>query len=331
MPKSRETAGVVPLALDVAVCTRNRLPMLRQTVDAILVAARSRASLRLLVVDNGSGDGTAEYLAELAAGDDRVVALSEPRPGLYYARVAAIRAARGDLLVFLDDDVVPEPDFLDHVAEAFADPTVGVVGGAIHGIPQGPLPSWFLPKMWDSIPVLPVRGRQEECSYPGFPPGAALGCRRVPCLELYLTPERASCGLGLGGPAGVGGEDTDLCEIYARAGYRVVRVAAARVGHHVLAAKLTPAWITDKFFADGRLRVMLARLRGKPGLCRETAIMLAAFPLVAAAVLVAPLMGEGRRLLVRAYLAKSRGAWRELLRGERGVRFSYPSRSAGKG
>ena len=259
----------------------------------------------------------------------RLMMITEPQPGLYHARVAAIRLARADILIFIDDDVVPAPDFLEAVLAAFTDPAVGVVGAAILGLHDGPLPDWFSPRLRNELPDLPVRDTMEICAYPAYPPGACLALRRHPCLDYFLSPERRQVELGVGGGAisgqsPVGGEDTDLCHIYEHAGFRVIRPAAVRVYHRVHADRLTPGWMIAKFERDGRLRVRLARLRSKPALGRETAVILAALPILAALVGIASLFGAQRAVLIRAYFAKSLGAWREVLWGRRGIRFPYP-------
>ena len=325
--------------IDIAICTRNRLLSLKETLAALQEAVRGYSSLRILVVDNGSVDGTGAYLAGLAATDPRIIPLSEPQPGLYHARAAVIRMSRGDILIFVDDDVVPAPDFLEKLLTAFSDPSVGVAGPSIEGLFEGPLPPWFPPRLLGNIPVLPIQGPIQECGYPSYPPGACLAIRQAPCLMHYLSPTRRRVELGpggggLSGQSTVDGDDTDLCEIYARAGFRIIRVPDAKVGHRVHTSRLTPSWIIGKFDRDGRLRVRLARLRGKPGLCRETLLMLAALPVLAPLAFLAewlemrgmgmrePDMGRG--ILIRAYFAKSLGAWREILLGERDLRFSYP-------
>ena len=49
------------------------------------------------------------------------------------ARNIALSMARGDIVAFLDDDAVPEPDWLDQIAAAYADPEITAAGGFIRG------------------------------------------------------------------------------------------------------------------------------------------------------------------------------------------------------
>jgi glycosyltransferase involved in cell wall biosynthesis len=95
------------MKLAIIVCTRNRayaiLECLQSILDAIAHAAPIEAEL--VVVDNGSTDGTATVLEEWASTCRYPVRLlTEPRIGLSRARNCALRATTADLLVFTDDD-----------------------------------------------------------------------------------------------------------------------------------------------------------------------------------------------------------------------------------
>src|SRR5262249_52755157 len=80
--------------------------------------AAGSAGVDVLVVDNApSGDGT----RDLVAGRSSVRYVREPRPGLNFARNRAVREATGELLIFVDDDVVPDRGWLAGLAAAAAE------------------------------------------------------------------------------------------------------------------------------------------------------------------------------------------------------------------
>jgi glycosyltransferase involved in cell wall biosynthesis len=82
-----------------AIPVRDGEAYLAEAIESVL--AQSRPCDQLIVVDNGSSDRS----AEIAAGFGPAVEIvSEPRPGIGAARNAALRAARGDYLAFLDAD-----------------------------------------------------------------------------------------------------------------------------------------------------------------------------------------------------------------------------------
>lgn len=88
-----------------AIPVRNGEAYLAEAIESVLM--QTRPCDQLIVVDNGSADRSAEIAAGFGAP---VEVVSEPRPGIGAARNAALRAARGDYLAFLDADDLWEPD-----------------------------------------------------------------------------------------------------------------------------------------------------------------------------------------------------------------------------
>lgn len=87
-----------------AIPVRNGEAYLAEAIESVL--AQSLPCDQLVVVDNGSRDRS----AAIAAGFGSAVEIvSEPRPGIGAARNAALRAARGEYLAFLDADDLWEP------------------------------------------------------------------------------------------------------------------------------------------------------------------------------------------------------------------------------
>jgi hypothetical protein len=121
-----------PIEVSLIVCTRNRAPQLRRMLAR---ASELRADRwELIIVDNGSTDGTAAVLEEFR---DRIpvplTVTREGRPGLGRARNAGLRVARGELVAFTDDDCYPSEDYLQRIRECFAagSPDLAYVGGRI--------------------------------------------------------------------------------------------------------------------------------------------------------------------------------------------------------
>jgi glycosyltransferase involved in cell wall biosynthesis len=82
--------------------TKNRLPLLRRAVDSVL--RQDYANIELLIVDDGSTDGTCEYLLRRSKEDDRISLYSNPGIGACSARNFAIANSRGKFVTGIDDD-----------------------------------------------------------------------------------------------------------------------------------------------------------------------------------------------------------------------------------
>jgi glycosyltransferase involved in cell wall biosynthesis len=91
--------------LSVLIATFNRAPLLKRCLDAL----ECEGPDELVVVDDGSEDGTQELLA--AHPGVRVV--RQENSGRSAARNAGLRVVSGDLVLFLDDDVLPTPGLVD--------------------------------------------------------------------------------------------------------------------------------------------------------------------------------------------------------------------------
>jgi GT2 family glycosyltransferase len=116
------------------------LKTLTRCVEALL-AVETRHAWELVVVDNGSSDGTAEYLASAAStnGNPVVTIVTELRQGKGCAQNAGWRRARGEIIAGTDDDCYVAPDFVDAVISAFA-VGVGFVGGRVLLFDQADFP-----------------------------------------------------------------------------------------------------------------------------------------------------------------------------------------------
>jgi glycosyltransferase involved in cell wall biosynthesis len=88
----------------------NRSGQVRTAIES--VGAQTFGGWELVVVDDGSTDDTPNVLEGLSRFDPRVRVLRQPRSGVSAARNAAVAAARGRFLAFLDSDNTWEPDFL---------------------------------------------------------------------------------------------------------------------------------------------------------------------------------------------------------------------------
>jgi glycosyltransferase involved in cell wall biosynthesis len=315
-------------AFSVAVCTVNRLALVRETIAATLLQLDAFPHGRLVLVDNGSTDGTLEYLRDLAAGDRRVILVQEPRAGLYYARVAAIAASVGDFIVFLDDDAVPDDGWLFGILRPLVrEPEIGVSGCVARPRWLAPRPDWFPERFLDEFAAIRAIGRRRYCSFPSYPPGLGLAVRRHPCLSLFAHPRRMAVALGHRSTDDskpiYSGEDTDICELYVRNGFKVVVDDAPGVAHAVHAGRLTRDWFLRRFRSEGHGRVFLCRLFGRPVLSASTWKMFATWPILALLRCISGFLPAQRRILVLAYYEKSTGAWIEVLRGEHPEPFPF--------
>ena len=99
------------VAASVVIPVFNSAHCLRPCLDSVL--AQTRGDFEVICVDNGSTDQSPAILAEYAARDGRVRALSVPEPGVSRARNAGIAQAHGRYLLFVDSDDTVDPRLVE--------------------------------------------------------------------------------------------------------------------------------------------------------------------------------------------------------------------------
>ncbi len=226
----------------------------------------------LLIVDNNSTDDTLQLARGLEkANPERVRVMVEKEVGLSATRNAGIRAARGRILAFLDDDAFPAKDWVSGIAEALAHPRVLCAGGPVEPLFQGELPDWmddrFLPYLtvWDKGPeILPL-------TYNEYPRGANIAYR----AEAFERFGPFSPHLGRKGRSLTSCEEIEHCLRIERGGGQIVYTPAARIRHWVDASRITPEWMVNRFAAQGRSEAIIHyQHAGHPGLRKGTAGLL---------------------------------------------------------
>jgi glycosyltransferase involved in cell wall biosynthesis len=175
----------------IIVPTCNRADSLARTLQS-LCAQRVQADYQILVVDNGPTDETRRVALEgIAAHPQQMIHyIQEPIPGLLSGRHRGALEAKSDLLIFVDDDIEPEPGWLAAFLDSFRDPTVQLVGGPSLPSYEGQPPDW-LEKFWIETPSrgkictwlsLIDLGDREMVVDPTFVLGLNLGIRRSALL-----------------------------------------------------------------------------------------------------------------------------------------------------
>lgn len=133
-----EDAAIVPGCSDsvvpyvsIVISTRNRAAQLSRCLHYVSLI-RSTTPWELIVVNNGSMDGTADVLSEFSQkAPFSVRVVDEPVVGGARSRNSAAKVARGEILIFIDDDCYVRPEIVEHYRKIFSDPMMGFAGGRI--------------------------------------------------------------------------------------------------------------------------------------------------------------------------------------------------------
>ena len=116
-------------SVSVLIAAYNEQPVIARTIAAVL--ASTLQPLEIIVVDDGSEDGTAEEVERAYGEDSRVRLERQANSGKATALNNAIALSRGDVLVCLDADTLFTPDTLGNLVRHFGDDRVGAVAGNV--------------------------------------------------------------------------------------------------------------------------------------------------------------------------------------------------------
>ncbi len=295
------TSPAGPLQLTVAIPTYNRADFLRQTLAGIARQDFPKGAFEVLVIDNNSTDHTRAVVAEFAGATPAPRYLLETKQGLDYARNRAITEARGDLIVFADDDILMSPDWLSQLAAPLLTDSahrVGAVGGEVIPVFPDGLPPWVAE--WHAPLAFRADAGPLVAKY--SPMGANLALPKWVFEKLgpfHTALDRAAGNYFSGG-------DSEMIRRVRAAGLEVWFAPAAAVQHQMPASRTTFRYATRHAFDSARSRVI--DRAGQPGaaayfLGRFHGNLLKALGFVLLALLnfIIARPGEAKKALVRTW------------------------------
>jgi glucosyl-dolichyl phosphate glucuronosyltransferase len=137
--------------ISIIVPTVNRASLLARSLNSIAQTVAANSDVEVLIVDNGSTDETASVCGEIAQSHPRICwrYFRDDMPGLLSGRHRGAKEARGEILAYLDDDVLLAPTWLQGLKEAFDDPKVVLVGGPSLAQYDVKPPPWLDALWWE--------------------------------------------------------------------------------------------------------------------------------------------------------------------------------------
>ncbi len=282
------------LRWSVILVSRDGCDTLPRALAALERALVGEPRAEAIVVDNASVDETPRLLAEFAARTGGVL-LSEPRPGKSFALNRAMTAASGEWLAFVDDDVMPDPEWLASIdAAAKRHPSAALLAGAIAPAWDAPPPPW--------LHALAVQGRACGCTLPALndarcAPYLVKGGNFAVRASQLRGGQFAQGRENFGAEArATGGEDTALAAALDATGATILHVPAARARHIVTATDMKPLAVFRRQLRIGRSDAA----RGAPAL-GQALLAATKIPVFGAGVVLGRAIGRrgpyGRSLL----------------------------------
>lgn len=198
-------------------------------------------SYEVIIVDNASTDNTAEFAMSYWETLNTNVPLHivhEETPGLVYARICGVKAAKTELLIFCDDDNWLREDYVQNAVDLMkANPMIGALGGQSVLAPGIEAPDW-----WEEHQGNYAVGKQlpeTGCANKrGFVYGAGLVTRKSLAMKIF-DPEYPLLLTGRKGNQCLSGEDWEYCQRMLLLGYDLYYSEDLFYWHDVAVGRLT--------------------------------------------------------------------------------------------
>ncbi len=227
-----------PLA-SVIVPTHDREDLLMEALDSIVGRQALADGFEVVVVENAPRPRLEPRIAETARTASVTVRhVHEPRPGLHRARHRGALDARGSILVYVDDDVVAPPGWLEALVAPFGDSSVAITGGPVRPLWESPPPAWVADIPDSYFSLLDLGDRELDLRYPSGAYGCNMAIRRDVLFEVGgFNPDAMGWERRLFWLRGDG--ETGLHLKVAEAGYRVLYHPSAGLAHRMPASRAT--------------------------------------------------------------------------------------------
>ena len=248
------------IAYTVALCTHNHADRLVRTLADLALLKSPRQPWEFLVIDNGCRDETCELLARHAwpsGWEVRVV--REEKLGLSNARNRAIAEARGEYVIFMDDDETTDPDWLCAYERLINAHHPDAFGGRQVVLFEDTRPPWLRDELLGFLGELNRSDRIMPLTDPYTPfYGGNFGFRKAVCERVGNFDAM----LGRKGADNTGGEEVDFYRRLLDAGFSVWWTPEATIHHRIQAAKLERGYFHDLHYRMGRMEAIRKRGMG---------------------------------------------------------------------
>lgn len=235
----------------VVITTYNRARLLADTLRSLDAQQVPRAlRWEVVIVDNNSRDKTREVVRRFSETSSLTVRYEfEPRQGQSFARNLGIEVAEGAVILFTDDDILPNPDWVQRMVSTIATDDLDGAGGRVLPRWEAKVPRWLSSRR-DLLPWLALAEEDQACmlEYPLLVTrrivGASMAFRRGVFEEFGRFPTT----LGHRGARLYGGEEVEFVNRLLLKSKRIGYDPSIIVHHRIGANRLRKSFFLRRHF-----------------------------------------------------------------------------------
>ena len=249
--------------LSIIICTYNREKYIGPLLDSIAKNDYPTTDYEIVLVDNNCTDNTREVCEQFAAAHKEVAFryVIESEQGLSAARNKGIKEAKGDIIIYVDDDALVDSDYIRIYAEHFAAHTdTMAAGGPIEPLYETQEPAWMSPYTKALLTAWMNYGNQVR-EYPKgrYPGGGNAAYRKVVFDKVGLFNTE----LGRKGNLLLASEEKDIFDKMKAQGMKVLYLPTPVLHHSIPQAKLEEDYFNRLTLQIGRSERMRTRAISK--------------------------------------------------------------------
>ena len=222
--------------LSVIICTYNRAKYIGNLLESIAANDLAKSEYEILLVDNNCTDNTHEICEAFAKTHEDVYFryVVEPEQGLSAARNRGIKEAKGDIIVYVDDDALVDTHYLRDYAEWFVShPDTMACGGPIEPLYETREPEWMTPYTRMLLTAwMDFGDKVREYPKGRFPGGGNAAYRKIVFEKVGLFNTE----LGRKGDSLMGAEEKDIFDKMHALGMQILYLPTP-VLHHIIPQK----------------------------------------------------------------------------------------------
>lgn len=230
------------IEISVIICTYNRDLYIEESIRSVLNQNHTGINYELVLVNNNSTDKT-DSICTTIFQSNSIIPIQyyiETQQGLSAARNRGIALAKGEIIVFIDDDAMMFPDFIAQLSNAYKQhPEMAASGGRIYPRFESKAPNWMSRFLIPLMSVIDKGEHPKPFKGAAYPIGANMAFRKSVIDQIGLF----DTALGRSGKNLQGGEEKDIFNRIKARNLSIIYLPFVRVYHVIPDARLTADYI----------------------------------------------------------------------------------------
>jgi glycosyltransferase involved in cell wall biosynthesis len=226
----------------IIICTFNRLKLLKLCIGSITALQTSPSQFEVVIIDNNSNDGTEDFCKGLSQtyGSYKWKYIRETQQGIAFARTRGAKEAAGNIIAYIDDDCLAEPDWLNEIIIFYDNNSAAMsTGGRIIPKYLAPPADWFGKYFWGLVGNYDLGNKVFQMKGARYPSGANMHFRKT-SFEKYGYFDG---NLGRSGKSLMAGEEKAMYLKLIGANEKVYYLPQVIVHHHVEGNKFDKEYV----------------------------------------------------------------------------------------